>query len=137
MSRFQAMTNPVLDEELESIRVQLGLAESQRADLLRELAMIAGWVLRQVSEGRSIEARSGAHVESLRHPAFERLRSGASFAGERIVLYGGEAARLASILDRPFRPTAALRKALANLAMPSRRPPSLRWKPAKRRRRPT
>jgi hypothetical protein len=134
MARFQAMTNAVLDEELETIRVRLGLATSQRADLLREMAAIAGWVLRQVAGGRSVEARSGSVSEPLDHPAFERLR-GASLAGERVVLYGGEADRLAEILDRPFHPTPALRKALGNLAASPRLAPKVRWrkKTSKRR----
>ena len=129
MPRFQALTNTVLDAELDSVRERLGLAPSQKADLLRELAAIAGWVLRQAADGRSVEARAGSHVETLRHPAVERLRTGASLASERILLYGDEVTRLAAILRRPFRPTPALRRALANLADPDRRPPELRWAP--------
>lgn len=38
-----------------------------------------------------------------------------------------EAERLAEILNRPFSPTPALRKALSWLNDPKRQPPKLRW----------
>src|SRR5258708_37950290 len=76
MARFQAQTNAVLDQELESLRSRLGLESSQKADLLREVAELASWVVRQAEEGRVIEARRGKTAEILAHPALERLRTG-------------------------------------------------------------
>jgi hypothetical protein len=43
MSRFQALTNPVLDAELDLLRERLALEPNQKAELLREVAAIAGW----------------------------------------------------------------------------------------------
>ena len=57
MSRFQALTNPALDAELDLLRELLALAPNQKAELLREVAAIAGWVVRQAKQGRDIEAR--------------------------------------------------------------------------------
>ncbi len=129
MSRFQALTNKVVDSELEMLRRRLGLGPSQKADLLREVAALAGWVVRQAAQGRRVEARNGTDVESLDHPALERLRgTGSLRASERIALGVDEVTRLADILNRPFTPTPALRAALANLASPKRRPPALRWR---------
>ncbi|MGK4007039.1 hypothetical protein WMF31_30735 [Sorangium sp. So ce1036] len=129
MSRFQALTNSVLDAELEMLRDRLGLEPNQRADLLREVAALAGWVVRQAEQGRAIEARRGDEVEPLVHPAIERLRARRQKpAGERLTLSDAEAMRLASVLDQGFEPPPALREALANLASPKRRPPRLRWK---------
>jgi hypothetical protein len=51
VARFQALTNAVLDEELEHLREEMGLRENQKAELLRELAMVTAW-------GRS-DIRSG------------------------------------------------------------------------------
>ncbi|WP_437782375.1 hypothetical protein [Sorangium sp. So ce1097] len=132
MSRFQALTNSVLDAELEMLRERLGLEPNQKADLLREVAALAGWVVRQAEQGRSIEARRGEEVEPLVHPAIERLRAGRlKTMGERLTLSDAEAMRLASVLDQGFEPPPALRETLANLANPKRRPPRLRWnKPA-------
>jgi hypothetical protein len=132
MSRLQALTNNVLDAELEMLRERLGLEPNQKADLLREVAALAGWVVRQAEQGRSIEARRGEEVEPLVHPAIERLRAGRLQAmGERLTLSDAEAMRLASVLDQGFEPPPALRETLANLANPKRRPPKLRWnKPA-------
>ena len=129
MSRFQAQTTAVLDEELDDLRERLGLRENQKADLLRELAEVASWVIRQVEAGRRIEARRGREVETLRSPAIERLRrkqDGGALG--RIDLTEAEVERLAEILDRGFSPTPALRKALSRLSDPQRRPPRLRWK---------
>lgn len=129
MSRFQALTNSVLDQELEMLRQRLGLAPNQKADLLREVASLASWVVRQVEQGRTVEARRGGEVEPLVHPAIERLREQhGREVGVRIALSDAEVARLADILDRGFDPPAALRTALANLAKPKRRPPKVRWK---------
>jgi len=77
MSRFQAITNPVLDEDLEVLRQCLGLRPGQKAELLRELTSLASWVVDQADAGRCIEARQGDRVESLVHPAVERLRQAA------------------------------------------------------------
>jgi hypothetical protein len=129
MSRFQAQTNPMLDEEIADLRERLGLRENQKADLLRELAELASWVIRQAEAGRTIEARRGRDVETLRSPAIERLRRKQDESiVERIDLTDAEVERLAEILDRGFTPTLALRKALSHLADPKRRPPRLHWK---------
>ena len=129
MSRFQAQTNAVLDEELADLRERLGLRESQKADLLRELTEVASWVIRQAEAGRRIEARSGRDVETLRSPAIERVRRKQDKGVvARIDLTDAEVERLAKVLDRGFSPTPALRKALSRLADPERRPPRLRWK---------
>ncbi|HEX8439990.1 hypothetical protein [Archangium sp.] len=129
MSRFQAQTNAVLDQELEELRKRLGLTPSQKADLLREVASLAAWIVRQAEAGRSVEARRGAEVETLTHPVIERLRARHETAVvPRVTLTDAEAERLARILDRGFEPTPALRAALQRLASPKRRPPKLRWK---------
>ncbi len=75
MSRFQALTNAVLDAELDRLRARLGLEPNQKAELLREMAAIAGWVARQAELGRTIEARRDGESEPLLHPALERLRT--------------------------------------------------------------
>jgi hypothetical protein len=129
MSRFQAQLNAVLDEELDDLRERLGLRQNQRADLLREMALLASWVVRQAEAGRSIEARRGRDVEALESPLLDRLRErrNAGIAG-RIELKDSEVERLADVLDRGFSPTPALRKVLSRLAEAKRRPPKLRWK---------
>jgi hypothetical protein len=127
--RFQAQTNSVLDEELADLRERLGLRENQEADLLREIAALAAWVIRQAEAGRRIEARRGQEVETLRSPAIDRLSRNQDESGlGRIELTEIEARRLAEILDRGFSPTPALRESLLHLADPERRPPQLRWK---------
>jgi hypothetical protein len=129
MSRFQALTNNVLEAELEMLRERLGLEPSQKAELLRETSALAAWVVRQAEQGRRIEARSGRNVETLVHPALERLRSRTGRrVGQPLTLSDGEARLLATVLDRGFDPPPALRAALASLAKPGRRPPKLRWK---------
>jgi hypothetical protein len=128
MARFQALTNVVLDEELEMLRERFGLAPSQRAELLREVSSLAAWIVRQIENGRTIEARRGKSVEPLRHPAIDRLAGRTRPVAERVLLSDAEVKRLADVLDRPFKPTADLRKALASLTTSKRRPPSLRWK---------
>lgn len=129
MSRFQAQTTAPLEEELSDLRERLGLRENQKAELLREIAELAAWVVRQAEAGRRIEARRGRDVETLRSPALERLsRKQAEGLAGRIDLTQAEVERLAEILDGGFSPTPALRKALSRLADPKRRPPRLRWK---------
>src|SRR6185436_18067646 len=99
------------------LRERLGLRENQKADLLREIAVLAAWVIRQAEAGRRIEARSGRDVETLRGPVIERLsRKRAEEPIGRIDLTDAEVERLAGILDRGFSPTPALRKALSRLA---------------------
>lgn len=128
MSRFQAMTNPVLDEELEDLRLRLGLRPDQKADLLRELTTLASWVVRQAEEGRRIEARRGRQVEPLVHPVVERLRREHDRGLSTIVeLTDEETQRLAEILQGGYAPTPHLRRALASLSKASRRPPRLDW----------
>ena len=131
MSRFQALTNVVLDTELDLLRQRLGLASNQKAELLREIAAIAGWVMRQAEQGRTIEARRGEDVEPLVHPALERLRPPLEQPlGDRLMLNDAEVQRLAATLERGFDPPGALRAALANLAQSTRPPPPLHWPPA-------
>ena len=60
MSRFQALTNAVLDAELDRLRARLGLEPNQKAELLREMAAIAGWVARQAELGRTIKRAATA-----------------------------------------------------------------------------
>lgn len=128
-SRFQAQITSPLDEELTDLRERLGLRENQKADLLREIAALAAWVIRQAEAGRKIEARRGREVEILHSPAIERLhRKQDEGLGTRIVLSKPEVERLAEILDRGFAPTPALRRVLSNLADPERKPPRLTWK---------
>ncbi|MEZ5584026.1 MAG: hypothetical protein R3F37_15955 [Candidatus Competibacteraceae bacterium] len=64
-SRFQALTNTVLDTELDLLRKRLGLAPNQKAELLREMAALAGWVTHQAEQGRTIEARRDGEIEPL------------------------------------------------------------------------
>ncbi len=131
MSRFQALTNPVLDAELDLLRELLALAPNQKAELLREVAAIAGWVVRQAKQGRAIEARCDEAVEQLHHPALERLQADRwQPVGDRLTLSTAETRRLAAILDHGFDPPPALRAALAHLAQTNRQPPVLRWPPA-------
>jgi hypothetical protein len=129
MARFQALTNPSLERDLDLVRSNLGLGESHKAELLREMAALAAWILRQSARGMTIEARSGKQVVQCDMPAVTRLRekSAASMAGP-IVLCASEMKRLAKVLDEGFKPTDGLRKALANLASPDRKPPAIRWK---------
>jgi len=127
VSRFQAQTNAALDKELAELRERLGLYENP--DLLRELAALASWVVRQAEAGRKIEARRGRDIETLHSPAIERLsRQYDEGTVERIDLTEAEVERLTEILDRGFSPTPALRKALSRLAEPNRQPPRLQWK---------
>jgi hypothetical protein len=105
------------------------LRENQKADLLRELAALASWVIRQAEAGRTIEARSGQDVETLCSPALERVRRRCDEGmGIRIKLTDAEVERLAEILDRGFSPTPALRRALSRLVDSKRRPPQLHWR---------
>ncbi len=135
MPRFQALTNAVLEAELAQLAADLGLTQSQKADLLKELASIARWAVSQARAGRTLEARLGDQVERLEHPALDRLRTGGMLAGERIVLYGKDVDRLSRLMSQPFSPTPGLRKTLAALANPDRKPPVLRWRKATTRRR--
>jgi hypothetical protein len=130
MSRFQAQTNALLDEELQELRERFGLRENQKTDLLRELAALASWVTRQAEAGRRIEARRGRDVEPLLSPAIERLRrrKESDRGVVRIELSDAEVERLAEILNSGFSLTPDLRETLARLADPNRRPPKLRWK---------
>jgi hypothetical protein len=127
MARFQALTDDVLDNELEMLREQLGLDPSQNAELLREVAALAAWVVGQAGQGRVVVARRGSEVETLVHPAFDRLpMQGRTSVGHRLALRDDEVVRLASVLDGGFDPPPALRRALANLAEPKRSPPKVR-----------
>lgn len=133
MSRFQAQTSAVLDRELEDLRERLGLRADQKADLLREVAALASWVVRQSTAGRTIEARGESGAEVLVHPVLERLQARTARSGlARVILAADELDRLACILAGGFKPTSALRKSLRRLAGGERRDPPLRWrKPGK------
>ena len=122
MSRFQAMTSPLLHDELETLRAEMGLRDGQKAELLRELAAMASWLISQARAGRTIEARGPNGVEVFRHPA---LSSAAAF--ERVVLAPDEAERLVALLDEDGEPSPALRATLKRLIASRRRPPKLRW----------
>ncbi len=122
MARFQATTNAVLDEELEVLREEMGLRDNQKAELLRELASMASWLVAQARAGRTIEARGPSGVEVFDHPV---LRSTGAF--KRIVLAPDEAARLAALLGADSVLPAALRATLGRLAEPDRIPPVLAW----------
>ncbi len=129
MARFQALTNPVLEQELERLRQRLGLEPSQKAELLREVTALATWLVQQSEQGRVIEARRGKQVEPLRHPMLEHLREqSGSPIGPPLKLSDEEAVRLAEALESELRPSPALRRALANLTSTDRKPPKLRWK---------
>jgi hypothetical protein len=111
------------------LRERLGLNPSQKADLLREVAALAAWVVRQAEQGRMVEARRGSEVEPLVHPALERIRGARERpVGRRLELSNAELARLGDVFDRGFDPPPGLRQALAHLATSKRRPPKLRWK---------
>jgi hypothetical protein len=129
MARFQALTNPLLDQELDRLRQRLGLEPSQKAELLREVAALASWLVQQSEQGRVIEARRGEQVEPLRHPMLEHIREqNGSPIGPPLQLTDEESGRLAEALEGSFRPSPALRQALANLGSAGRKPPKLRWK---------
>ena len=121
MSRFQAVTSTVLDEQLDNLREEMGLRDNQKAELLRELATITAWVVAQARAGRVVEARGPSGTEVLHHPVVDRG------VPHRIVLKDDEAARLAELLAAPPKPSAELRATMARLADPNRQPPTIRW----------
>ncbi|MBI4870076.1 MAG: hypothetical protein HY814_00735, partial [Candidatus Riflebacteria bacterium] len=125
MARFQAQTNAVLEQELLELGEQLQLRRNQKADLLREFASLASWVVRQALAGRRIEARRGKAREELRNPMLERLRGRQEQPPGALpcTLTEAEVARLHAVLARPFSPTPGLRRVLAALADPKRSPP--------------
>lgn len=120
MSRFQAMTTDLLDRELEAIRQEMGLREGQKAELLRELAAMASWLLAQARAGRTIEARGPDGTEVFHHPALAARVS-------RVVLAAGEADALSRLLAEDREPGPALRETLRRLADPARTPPAVEW----------
>lgn len=133
MTRFQAQTNAVVDEELETLRRRLGLRSNQRADLLRELAALASWIVGQSEKGRVVEARGKDGVHPLVHPIVERIRrdnSGNLADVNRIELADDEVRKLAEVFERGFAPTPELRNALRRLSDPERTPPTLSWNEA-------
>lgn len=115
------MTNAVLDRELDALRDEMGLREGQKAELLRELALMASWLVAQARAGRTIEARGPDGVEVFRHPALSP--SGMT----RIVLSAGETERLAQILDEDAPMSEALQATLRRLSDPARQPPDVKW----------
>jgi len=122
MARFQATTTALLDDELDALREEMGLRENQKAELLRELASMAAWLVAQARAGRTIEARGRNGVEVFSHPT---LRASSSL--ERIVLAPDEVDRLATLLESDAPLSGALRTTLARLADEDRRPPELSW----------
>jgi hypothetical protein len=129
MARFQALTNRVLDADLERLRSRLQLRPNQKSELLREVTALAAWVVRQAELGRVVRGQGANGTEELAHPVVERLRKQSRRSQtDRIALNRSETRRLAVVLDRGFDPPPALRKALASLANPRRRSPKLRWK---------
>jgi hypothetical protein len=133
MSRFQAQTNAVLDDELDDLRRRLGLRDNQKADLLRELTSLAAWVVRQVSDGRAVVARDDDGVQELVHPVIDRIRRTREHAvasPPRLELSAEEMQRLAEVLDRGFDPPPALLRCLRRLADPEREAPDLTWSDA-------
>lgn len=130
MSRFQAQTNAVLDDELEELRCRLGLRDNQKADLLRELTALAAWVVRQATEGRAVMAHGEDDVRELVHPVIDRIRrlhDQAAAPPTHLELNDDETRRLAEILDRGFDPPEALRQCLRRLADRERKAPELTW----------
>lgn len=122
MARFQATTTALLDDELDALRREMGLRENQKAELLRELAAMAAWLIDQARAGRIIEARGPNGIEVFSHPALR-----ASAAVERLVLAPDEIERLASVLDSDAPLSDAQRATFARLADDERRPPELAW----------
>ena len=122
MARFQALTNPVLDLELETLRQEMGLRDNQKAELLREITTLASWVIAQARAGRVVEARGPDGVEVLHHPAVD-----SGNVMERIMLAPDEVTQLVAILDRESEPSEALQQTLRRLSDPLRAPPNLRW----------
>jgi hypothetical protein len=122
MARFQALTSPVLDSELDRLREEMGLRDNQKAELLREITALASWVVAQARAGRIVEARGPDGVEVLHHPAVDTHG-----ALGRIVLSPDEAARLESLLDADTSLAAEVQTTLRRLSDPDRRPPRLRW----------
>lgn len=122
MSRFQALTNPVLDAELETLRQEMGLRDNQKAELLREIAALASWVVGQARAGRIVEARGPDGVEVLHHPAVD-----ARNVLGRIVLTAAEAERFEALLDDDTPLSPGVESALRRLAAHDRSPPPVRW----------
>lgn len=117
MSRFQALTNPVLEAELDLIREELGLRENQKAELLRELSSVASWVIHQRRAGRAVLAQSpDGQTEPLPHPLAQTTR---------IVLTEAEANALAKMMEGGTLPD-ALRGRIRELTQ--RPPPALTWR---------
>jgi len=130
MSRFQAQTNAVLDDELEELRRRLGLRDNQKADLLRELTALAAWVVRQATEGRAVFARGEDDVQELVHPVIDRvrrIRDQTATPPSRLELDDDQTRRLAEILDRGFDPPPALVQCLRRLTDLERKAPELTW----------
>lgn len=122
MARFQALTTPLVDTELDFLRSEMGLRENQKSELLREITALASWVVGQARAGRIIEARGPDGSEVLHHPAVDSHGH-----IQRIVLDVDEADRLEALLAADIEPSEALRSAFRRLSDPSRRPPKVRW----------
>lgn len=118
MARFQALTNNVLDEQLAALREEMGLKESQKAELLREIALLASWVVSQARAGRVIEAHGADGVQVLHHPMLDR-----NAPLPRIVLSPEEADRLVELLERPPQPSTRVAARLSR----NQPAPKLRW----------
>lgn len=129
MSQFQAKTNNIIEQELEYLEKQMGLRHNQKAELLRELANIASWVVRQASRGRVIQAQGSDGIHTLEHPVLQRLQqSEQSKLGEPLRLSDEEVEKMAEILNRNFAPSESLRESLRRITDPDRRPPEIEWR---------
>ncbi len=59
----------MLDAELDRLRARLGLEPNQKAELLREMAAIAGWVARLALSDAEIRRNRSLHRgTTLNHP---------------------------------------------------------------------
>ena len=130
MARFQAQTNSVLEDELDEVRERLGLEEHQKAELLRELAALASWLIEQAAAGREIQALGRDGIFPCRHATLDRVRmeSRASPTGARLELSDAEVTRLADVLEGGFQPTDELRDSLRRLADRDRQAPDITWR---------
>ena len=122
IARFQATTTALLDNELDALREEMGLRENQKAELLRELASMAAWLVAQARAGRIIEARGPNGIEVFSHPALN-----AASSVERLVLAPDEVERLGELLEGDAPLSEPLRRTLARLADEKRRAPELSW----------
>ena len=126
MSRFQAQTNAVLESELNQLQVDFGFRPNQKADLLRELASIASWVVQQSVEGRQIQAKGEDGVQKLQHSTLDRLRQSAQPSHE-LKLSEGELERLSELMSGHVEMSIQLKESLRRISSDEHTPPQLTW----------